>query len=69
MPVNDQGIDGDAPSYPRRMSDLRCEREFKRTRPTKDIPCVVPGCAKKFRPSTAYRDFLDHYRQKHEGGK
>jgi hypothetical protein len=58
-------IDGHSPGYPRRMSDRKEDRQFKAERPTKDCPCVVPGCAKKFRPSTMYRDFLDHYRMKH----
>lgn len=58
-------IDGDAPGYPRRMSDLKQKRAFRAARPTKMCACVVPGCAKTFRPSTNYADFLIHYRAKH----
>lgn len=58
-------IDGDAPGYPRRVSDHRADREFTRSRPTKTCACIVPGCGKKFRPSTAYSDFLNHYQTQH----
>jgi|HubBroStandDraft_5_1064220.scaffolds.fasta_scaffold260383_2 hypothetical protein len=36
-------------------------------RPTKDLPCLVPGCCKKFRPSTEYQALLIHMAQKHPG--
>jgi hypothetical protein len=32
---------------------------------TKDVPCVVPGCDKKFRPTTEYQVFLAHFQKKH----
>lgn len=58
-------IDGDSPGYLRRMSDRKLDRQFRATRPTKDLPCIVPGCAKKFRPSTEFKDFVTHMRAKH----
>lgn len=58
-------IDGDAPGYPRRMSDRKAEHAFRDSKPAKTCACVIPGCAKKFRPSTNYEDFLTHYRAKH----
>lgn len=46
-------------------ADRRLDRAFRAARPTKDCPCIVPGCDKKFRPITQYEDFLTHYRVKH----
>lgn len=48
-----------------RMVDRKQKREFRATRPAKDVPCVIPGCAHKFRPSTQYGDFVAHYKSKH----
>jgi hypothetical protein len=62
-------IDGTAPGYPRRVSDRREERRFKRQAPAKTCSCIAPGCAKKFRPSTAYQDFLTHWQAKHASAK
>lgn len=45
--------------------DRKLEHEFRATRPVKDLPCLMPGCAKKFRPSTEYKDFLVHMRAAH----
>lgn len=47
-------IDGTAPGHPR-----------SKARATRDMPCIVPGCNKKFRPTTQYDDFLAHYQQRH----
>ena len=45
--------------------DRKQEHEFRATRPGKDLACIVPGCAKKFRPSTDYSALLIHLSQKH----
>jgi hypothetical protein len=45
--------------------DRRLDRAFRAARAPKTMGCVVPGCAKKFRSSTNYADFLTHYRAKH----
>lgn len=50
--------------------DRRKEKEFMAQRPAKELPCIVPGCAKHFRPSTEYKDFLVHWNREHaKGGK
>ena len=61
----DEVIDGCSPGYPRRMSDRKQERQFRADAPTKDIPCVVPGCKQKFRKSTQYTHYVAHYEQHH----
>lgn len=47
--------------------DHKQEKQFRHSAPSRQCPCIVPGCAKKFRPTTDYTAFLDHYRQKHGG--
>jgi len=47
------------------LRDRKQEREFRATRPAKDLCCVVPGCPKKFRPSTSYKDVLIHWKAAH----
>lgn len=60
-------IDGEAPGYPRRMSDrLECDDT---RRPEKKVRCVVPGCKTKFRATLLYNDFVQHYYAKHGGKK
>lgn len=58
-------IDGDAPGYPRRMSDRKAERQFRDGKPAKTCSCIIPGCGQKFRGNTHYNDFLTHYKAKH----
>lgn len=48
-------IDGLEPGFPR-----------SKCRAARDLPCVVPGCAKKFRPTTQYDDFLAHFQKQHQ---
>lgn len=48
--------------------DRRKEKEFRAERPAKELSCVVPGCAKHFRPSTEYKDFLAHWNRMHVKG-
>lgn len=62
-------IDGTSPGYPRRMSDRKLDREFKRAPAGKSCLCVAPGCGHKFRPNTHYQDFLTHWAAKHSGQK
>ena len=58
-------IDFTSPGFPRRMSDRKQERKFRASAPSKDIPCVFPGCKQKFRKSTQYTHFAAHYDQHH----
>ena len=58
-------IDGTGPGYPRHTLDRKQERAFRAAKPTKDSPCIVPGCSHKFRANTQYADFLAHYNAKH----
>lgn len=57
-------IDGHGPGY-RRGADRKQERAFKASAPSKDIPCVFPGCKQKFCRSTQYTHFVVHYEQHH----
>lgn len=61
-------IHGSSPGYPRRMSDRRQDQKFRASAQKKDVPCVIPGCAHKFRSSTHYADFVTHYKQHHAKG-
>lgn len=52
------------PDPPAIQRDRKTSREFY-SKPGRSCPCIVPGCAKSFRPSTNYADFMTHYRTKH----
>jgi hypothetical protein len=43
----------------------RQEKEFRATRPAKDLPCLFPGCSKKWRPSSEYKDVVAHWERMH----
>lgn len=48
--------------------DHKQDRQFRADAPSKDIPCVYPGCKQKFRKSTQYTHFVAHYMQHHRKG-
>lgn len=51
-----------------RLAERSCDHDQKQTigvRPPKELHCIVPGCQKRFRPSTMYKDFVGHFERMH----